>query len=212
MVVNEISEDPVSCCLLGNIKRAWNWTATAASYRITTQFEPPHGKTSKVACARSKDSDQPRHPTSLISLRCALKGSKLSSCGKRRLWSDWADAQAYLSLRWAHSHFADFVMRRLILILTDHYKRIQYGISLHACVQARTSSSTVPRPLVVSACKWKEYCPYTSFGVPIMAADSTKEAVNVIACYLRWYREKSNKLVSSDSAVPIMAAATVQSP
>ena len=33
---------------------------------------------------------------------------------QRRLWSDWVDAQADLSLCWAHSHFADFVMRRLI--------------------------------------------------------------------------------------------------
>ena len=40
---------------------------------------------------------------------------KVSSCGQRRLWSDWADAQADLSLRWAHSHFVRFVMRRLIL-------------------------------------------------------------------------------------------------
>ena len=29
-------------------------------------------------------------------------GLKLSSCGQRRLWSDWADAQADLSLHWAH--------------------------------------------------------------------------------------------------------------
>ena len=28
-------------------------------------------------------------------------------------WSDWVDAQADLSLRWAHSHFVGFVMRRL---------------------------------------------------------------------------------------------------
>ena len=32
-----------------------------------------------------------------------------------KLWSDWADAQADLSLRWAHSHFVRFVMSRLIL-------------------------------------------------------------------------------------------------
>ena len=31
-------------------------------------------------------------------------------------WSDWADAQADLSLRWAHSHFVCFVMRRLIFL------------------------------------------------------------------------------------------------
>ena len=40
-------------------------------------------------------------------------GPKLSSCGQRRLWSDWADAQADLSLRWAHTHFVGFVMSRL---------------------------------------------------------------------------------------------------
>ena len=31
-------------------------------------------------------------------------------------WSDRADAQADLSLRWAHSHIVGFVMRRLILV------------------------------------------------------------------------------------------------
>ena len=40
-------------------------------------------------------------------------GPKLSSCGQRRLWSDWADAKADLSLRWAHTHFVGFVMSRL---------------------------------------------------------------------------------------------------
>ena len=33
---------------------------------------------------------------------------------QRRRWSDWADAQADLSLRWAHSHFVGFVMKRFI--------------------------------------------------------------------------------------------------
>ena len=42
----------------------------------------------------SKDSDQPGHP--------------------QRLWSDWVDAQADLSLRLAHSNFVDFDMTRLI--------------------------------------------------------------------------------------------------
>ena len=32
---------------------------------------------------------------------------------QRRLWSDWADAQAHLSLCWAHTHFVGFVMSRL---------------------------------------------------------------------------------------------------
>ena len=29
---------------------------------------------------------------------------------QRRLWSDWADVQADLSLRWVHTHFVGFVM------------------------------------------------------------------------------------------------------
>ena len=33
---------------------------------------------------------------------------------QQRLWSDWADAQANLSLRWAHTHFVGFVMSQLI--------------------------------------------------------------------------------------------------
>ena len=36
------------------------------------------------------------------------KGPKLSSCGQRGLRSDWADAQADLSLRWAHMPFCWF--------------------------------------------------------------------------------------------------------
>ena len=36
---------------------------------------------------------------------------------QRRLWWDWVDAQADLSLRWAHYHYVGFVMRRLKLIL-----------------------------------------------------------------------------------------------
>ena len=52
---------------------------------------------------------QPGHPPSLISLRSTLNGyswrPNVSSCGQRRLWSDWADAQADLSLRWAHLPF-----------------------------------------------------------------------------------------------------------
>ena len=49
------------------------------------------------------------------SLRCLQEeslGPFLPIERKRGLWSDWADAQADLSLRWAHSHYAGFVMRR----------------------------------------------------------------------------------------------------
>ena len=65
-------------------------------------------------CAPSEDSDQP----SLIRVFAVrMKKTWVLSYplrAQRRLWSDWADAQADLSLRWVHTHFVGFVMRRLI--------------------------------------------------------------------------------------------------
>ena len=73
------------------------------------KIEPRHGKTNKMICAPSEDSDQPGHPPSLIRV-CAvrLKQNWILSyplSAQRRLWSDWADAQADLSLRWAQRSF-----------------------------------------------------------------------------------------------------------
>ena len=75
-------------------------------------YESRHDKTNKLTCAPSKDSDQPGHPPSLIRVitvrSMGSQGPKLSSCGQRWLWSDWADAQADLSLHWAHMPFCWF--------------------------------------------------------------------------------------------------------
>ena len=69
-------------------------------------------------CASSEDSDQPGHPPSLIRVFAVrMKKAWVLSyplSAQRRLWSDWEDAQADLSLCWAHSHFVGFVMSRLI--------------------------------------------------------------------------------------------------
>ena len=72
-------------------------------------------------CTPSEDSDQPGHLPSLIRVfavhirKCWVLSYPLSA--QQRLWSDWADAQADLSLRWAHSHFVGFVMRQLIFVV-----------------------------------------------------------------------------------------------
>ena len=47
---------------------------------------------------------------------------------QRRLWSDWADAQADLSLRWAHMPFCCFVMKRLEYV-TRHKQLIHNAIT-----------------------------------------------------------------------------------
>ena len=63
-------------------------------------------------CVPSKDSDQPGHPPSLIRVFVVhfkdSQGPKLSLCRQQRHRSDWVDAQADLSLRWAHMPFCWF--------------------------------------------------------------------------------------------------------
>ena len=68
-------------------------------------------------CALSEDSDQPGHSPSLIRVFAvrmktpwALSYPLSALSAQRRLWSDWADAQADLSLRWANTHFVGFVV------------------------------------------------------------------------------------------------------
>ena len=85
-------------------------------------------------CAPNENSDQLGHPPSLIRVfavrmkKAWVRSYPLSA--QRRLWSDWADAQADLNLRWAHSHFVGFVMSRLKWDFT--FKR--YGHSKIICL------------------------------------------------------------------------------
>ena len=74
-------------------------------------------------CAPSDDTDQPGHPLSLIRV-FAVRMKKAwvlsySLSAQRSLRSDWADAQADLSLRWVYSHFLGFVVSRLICYLNN---------------------------------------------------------------------------------------------
>ena len=76
-------------------------------------------KPTKCGCAPSEDSDQPEHPPSLIrvfAVRSVVHVAKDPSFlhADSKDWSDWADAQADLSLRWAHSQCVGCVTRRLI--------------------------------------------------------------------------------------------------
>ena len=81
-------------------------------FTLKGKMSCPHDKTSKVACARSNDSYQPGYPPSQIRVftvrmkKAWILSYPLSS--QRRLWSDWVDAQAGLSLRWAHMPFCWF--------------------------------------------------------------------------------------------------------
>ena len=80
-------------------------------------YEPRHDKTNTVSVrpAKTQISLGICPVWSVFAVR-KKKDSVLSYplIAQRRLWSDWADAKADLSLRWAHTHFVGFVMRRLI--------------------------------------------------------------------------------------------------
>ena len=94
-------------------------------------FEPPHDKTNRMTFVPSEDSDQPGHPPSLIRVFAVCSvGSwwfNVSSCGRWRLWSDWADVQADLSLHWVHRSFCWFCHEAAHLYLNSQ----QINTSVH---------------------------------------------------------------------------------
>ena len=80
-------------------------------------FEPWHDKTNKMSVRPAKSLISlgicPIWSVFAVRMKKAWVLSYLLSA-QRRLWLDWADAQADLRLRWAHSHFVGFVMSGLI--------------------------------------------------------------------------------------------------
>ena len=74
-------------------------------------FEPPHDKTNKLIFASSEDSDRPGHLPSLIRVFAVRMNKPLSLATH---WahsedsSEWTDAQADLSIHWAHRSFCWF--------------------------------------------------------------------------------------------------------
>ena len=75
-------------------------------------IEPPHDKTNKMTVAPSEDSDKPGHLPSLSWVFTVhMKKPWVLSyplSAQWRLWSDWVDTQADLSLCWAHMSFCRF--------------------------------------------------------------------------------------------------------
>ena len=74
--------------------------------------KPHYDKTNKMTCTPSEDSDQPGHTPSLIRVFAVrMKKDWVLSyplSAQRRVRSDWADAQADLSLHWVHMSFCWF--------------------------------------------------------------------------------------------------------
>ena len=118
-------------------------TSVKVSRLLGDTFELPCEKTNKMACAPSENSDQPGHPPSLIRVFAVrMKKAWIPSdplYAQRRLWSDWADAQADLSLRWAQSHLLGFVMRRFIFTTTAQLWSKSSFIKVHLAMFVKQS-------------------------------------------------------------------------
>ena len=84
----------------------------------------------------SEDSDQPGHPPSLIRVFAVCskdsQGPGVSSCGQRRLRSDWAEAQADPSLGWAHRSFCWFCHEAAKLIVIKATFQIIFDVFIRA--------------------------------------------------------------------------------
>ena len=106
-------------------------------------------------CAPSEDSDQPWHSPSLIRVFAVrIKKDWVLSypmSAQRRLWSDWADAQSDLSLRWAHSHFVGFDMSRLICEAL-HYSLFS-RVFLQSCLGLKIPVFPLTRPTLYFLCR-----------------------------------------------------------
>ena len=116
--------------------------------RYWTITEPPHDKTNEMARAPSESSGQPGHPPSLIRV-FAVRMKKVlvlsyPLSAQQRLWYDWADAQAELSLQWAHMQFcwfcheaAQLIFRRWLQHLwniIDALLNFKNQTMSHACI------------------------------------------------------------------------------
>ena len=90
-----------------------------------------HYLCSKKACAPSEDSDQPGHLPSLIRVfPVSMKKACVLSCpfsAQQRLWSDWADAQADPSLRWAHMPFSWFCHALAHILMSSAFRKSVFG-------------------------------------------------------------------------------------
>ena len=103
----------------GKIRFSGAWKSLQ-SWKNVWLNEPRHDKTNKMSVRPAKTQiSLGIRPVSSESSLCAQWVAKDPSFvhADNEDWSDWADAQADLSLRWAHSHIVGFVMSRLKCIL-----------------------------------------------------------------------------------------------
>ena len=88
-----------------------NGNALNLVHVLVVRYEPRHDKTNKMSVRPAKTQIS-------LDIRPVWAESSLSAWGKL---GSLADAQADLSLRWAHTHFICFVMSRLICVISAFF-------------------------------------------------------------------------------------------
>ena len=135
----------------------------------------------KWVCAQQRD--QPGHRPSLIRVfSVRMKNSWALSYllrAQRRLWSDWADAQADLSLRWAHTHFVGFVMSRLIyhsgsnkFDFNDHHNPL---FCWFCVIWYQTC-----KEILMHKTHWNEFCKHDSERLTFYICTPTEEQIRLV--------------------------------
>ena len=176
------------CCRCSYVLFHFSSVLVHFLYRCV-EYEPQQDKINKMTCAPSEDSDQPGHPPSLIRV-FAVRMKKpwvlidpLSV--QRRLWSDWADAQADLSLRWAHGSFLlvlslwrlSYVCLsdiRLSLFYVFYMCRIYlFLLAIRLVVRKSRVQSSGPAPSFIEVWSWSNF-----YGHSLPTADSNKAVVS----------------------------------
>ena len=80
-----------------DLKFSTIWTASSKT-------EPKHNKTNKMSCVPAKTQIPPVWSVFTVH-SMGSQGTKACTCTHPRLWSEWEDAQADLSLCWVHMSF-----------------------------------------------------------------------------------------------------------
>ena len=106
---------------------------------MSPKYELQHYKQNDMRAQRR--SDQPQHPPSLIRVFAVRTvgswGPNVSSCGQWRLWSDWVDVQAELSLRWVGAEVI-FVGLAAHIKASHAVKKVLHSVLLQ-CARGKSS-------------------------------------------------------------------------
>ena len=106
-----------------SLSTEWNyWPPDCWGRVIVNPNEPPHVKTNKMSVCSAKTQIsldiRPVWSESSLCAQWVAKGPRFLHADSEDYDQTGRDAQADLSLRWAHTHFVGFVMSRLKLVST----------------------------------------------------------------------------------------------